>query len=268
MFQDLATEGKGYVPIMLRRSPPVLGIVYYNVRRCVLFGGTRFGRKSIRFKRSQMARVLIVDDHALVRHALSHLVDSRPDLELCGVAENSTVAKELIRNHDPDLVILDLCLKDSRVEGLNLIAEITSEFPRTVVLVSSMQDESIFATRSLAAGAAGFVSKSDSVSTLSHAISVVLKGGSFLSEAAQRAVDSSSDVADENHGGQLRSLSPRELQIFELVGQGNSPHEIAGQLKIGLKTVDAHRQNIRRKLGLTNMGDVIRQAAIWMASAN
>ncbi len=214
-----------------------------------------------------MATVLVVDDHALVRHAISHLVQSRSDLELCGVAADSVEAKQLLTDHDPDLVILDLFLKDSRAEGLNLLGEIASEFPRTVVLVSSMHDESLFAKRSIKAGAAGFVSKSDSVATLSQAITTVLKGQTFLSE---RARDENGDRGelDASQSSQLKSLSPREFQIFELVGQGTSPHEIADQLRIGLKTVDAHRQNIRRKLGLANMGDVIRQAAIWMASAN
>lgn len=209
-----------------------------------------------------MTRVLIVDDHALVRHALSHIINQSPDLELCGLAENADSARECVKEHRPDLVILDLCLGQSRCEGIGLIEEIRRDSPNTMVLVSSMQDESQFARRAIAAGASGFISKTESVEAMSMAIRRVLAGHVYVSERATMTPD---EPGPENR---LANLSRREMEIFELVGQGNSPHDIADRLNIGIKTVDAHRQNIRRKLGLASMGDLIRQAAIWSAAAN
>lgn len=208
-----------------------------------------------------MIEVLIVDDHALVRQALTHLIQSRDDLQLCGAASSVAEARELIISTQPDLVLLDLCLGNSRWEGVQLMEEIHRLRPATKVLISSMQEDSHFVRRALGAGADGFVSKAESVDSLSAAIDAVLQGNSYVSDRVQAALSNDNPEASANN--RIGQLSRRELEIFELVGSGASPNEIAERLEIGLKTVDAHRQNIRRKLGLASMGDLIRQATIW-----
>ncbi len=157
-------------------------------------------------------------------------------------------------------------LSGSTIEGLRLIEEIRKKHPQTATLVCTVQEPALYAERSMQLGAAGFVSKCEPLNQVTEAIRNVLDGHPYLSERTRvETYGSASERASETA---IHRLSPRELEIFELVGQGRSPHDIAKRLSIGLKTVDAHRQNIRRKLGLANMGDLIRNAALWAAKSN
>jgi DNA-binding NarL/FixJ family response regulator len=207
-------------------------------------------------------RVLLVDDHELVRFGTSRLIEAEPDLEVCGEAEDAPTALQLVRSTDPQLAIIDLSLKQGN--GLDLVREIKQTFPSVLTIVCSMHDEALYAPRALRAGARGYVSKQQSAQVLIDAIRQVRQGKLYLSpDMTGQLLERAAGVSRPRGTSPLESLSDRELQVFELVGEGLTVREIAERLYVSPKTVEFHRERIRDKLQLPNNTILTRHAIAW-----
>jgi DNA-binding NarL/FixJ family response regulator len=210
------------------------------------------------------ARILIVDDHPLVRSGLKLLIDCEPDLAVCGEAASAAEALRLLDNQKPDLLIVDLSLKDS--SGLELIKRIKSRNSDVKMLVSSMFEEDLYAERVLSAGALGYVHKQEGMERVIEAIRCVLSGRVWLSTAMSdrmlRRMTASQPVVAESP---VHALSDRELEVFEQIGRGKATKDIARQLHLSIKTVETHREKIKAKLGLKSAVELSRAAYQWVA---
>jgi DNA-binding NarL/FixJ family response regulator len=208
-------------------------------------------------------RVLIVDDHAIVRLGMRQLIAAEPDLSVCAEAETADQAFDLASTASPDLAIVDLSLGAS--PGLELVRRLHDAFPALPVLVLSMHDEALFAERALRAGARGYIMKKGAIEGLIHAIRHVLSGKIYASEGVSQdllaaLVNQNSPLADP-----LRGLTDREIEVFELIGHGVATSGIADRLGISVKTVETYRSNIKTKLNLKDATDLVRFAATWTA---
>ncbi|MGD2171638.1 MAG: response regulator transcription factor [Gammaproteobacteria bacterium] len=208
-----------------------------------------------------MARILIVDDHPLVRTGLAQLIGDCPDLEVCGEAGDMAEALRKLDELEPDLAIIDLSLAGG--SGLDLIEHIKSHNAKLPMLVASMHDETLYAERVLAAGARGYINKQEAQDRIVRAIRQVLGGKVYLSE---RMTDRLlSGMVDANHEKRdIDSLSNRELQVFELIGQGISTSRIAVQLNLSTKTIETHQAHIKKKLGLGSAHELTQRAIRWV----
>lgn len=209
-------------------------------------------------------RILIVDDHPVIRYGLERLFSQESDLEMCGQANDFFEAKNAFDKLHPDLVIVDISL-DGR-SGLELLRDLKARSPRTRFLVVSLLDEKLFAERALAAGADGFVSKREPLERVLAAVRRVAEGHVYLSQEVTE------QLLLSRAGGPLQavtstpglsSLSARELEVFGLLGRGCKTGEIASRLFISSKTVYSHIERVKRKLELPSMTEVVRQAVTW-----
>jgi len=208
-------------------------------------------------------RVFLVDDHPIVRQGLAELIEPEPDLEICGQAEDAAGALRTIRETRPDLAVVDISLKDS--SGIELIKDLKVRFPDLVVLVLSMHDESFYAERVLRAGAKGYVTKDEATEDVILAIRKLLDGGLYLSEKMSAKMLSKFVEGPAERGTTpMERLTDRELQVFELIGQGISTRNIAEKLHLSVKTVESHRENIKRKLKLDNATELLQHAIKWV----
>jgi DNA-binding NarL/FixJ family response regulator len=207
-------------------------------------------------------RVLLVDDHPLVRRGLADSIAQEADMEVCGEAADVTEAmRELERTH-PDVVVTDLSLKSSH--GLDLIEMIKARSPRTKILVSSMHDETLFAERVLQAGAMGYLTKQEPPETLIDAIRQVLRGEIFVSQRMTSRILHRMASGKPAQDNPVEGLSNRELQVYEMVGQGLTVQQIGMRLHISPKTVETHREKIKQKLNLKNSAELNRRAIQWI----
>ena len=206
-------------------------------------------------------RILIVDDHPIVRLGIRQMLAAESDLEVCGEAESAEVARQLIRTAHPDLAIIDLSLAAGT--GLDLIRFLRESLPTLPVLVLSMHDEALFAERVLRAGARGYIMKREAITGLVGAIRQVLAGRIYVSEEATQAVLERLGHELTAPDNPLASLTDRELEVFDLIGRGQSTGAIAEQLGVSIKTVETYRSNIKTKLNLKDATDLIRFAATW-----
>ena len=208
-----------------------------------------------------MPRILIVDDHPLVRSGFAQLIGDCPDLEVCCEAADMAEALRLIDNDCPDLAIIDLSLAGG--SGLDLIEHIKSRNLDLLMLVASMHDETLYAERVLAAGARGYINKQEAQENIVRAIRQVLAGKVYLSEAmTERMLNGLVDVRDEKRD--IERLSNRELQVFELIGQGVPVSQIASQLNLSIKTIETHQAHIKKKLGLESAHELNQRAIRWV----
>jgi DNA-binding NarL/FixJ family response regulator len=206
-------------------------------------------------------RILLVDDHPIVRQGLTHMIDDEPDLTVCGEAEDAAEGLALAERLRPDLAIIDISLGGA--DGLELLKEIRNRLPALTTLVLSMHDESLYAERALRAGAKGYVSKHDAPQVLLTAIRRVLAGEVYLSEGMAAKVLrglSRPRPDDDDDGGPLDCLSNRELQVFRLIGDGMSVRNIAERLFLSPKTIETHRDHIKGKLDLVSSHTLLRYA--------
>lgn len=204
-------------------------------------------------------RVLLVDDHPLVRESLRRIIQQEPDLCVCGEADNSNQALELVAATEPHLVILDLTLKDSH--GLELVKNLSDSYPSVLVLVFSMHEETLHAERVIRAGARGYVAKEESPAKILLAIRKVLSGEIYWSEKAANWV--ASQIAGRPRPSSSFSvdlLTDRELQVFELMGGGQSTRQIAAMLHIDASTVEIYRARIKEKLNLKSSSELLQYA--------
>jgi DNA-binding NarL/FixJ family response regulator len=211
---------------------------------------------------SPRTRILIVDDHPVVRHGLRELISAESDLEVCGEAGGEAEAVSRIDETQPDLVLVDVSLSEG--SGLGLLKRMQMREEGVKLLVVSMHDEQLLAERCIEAGAVGFVNKQEATELLVEAIRRALAGKIYLSPAmTQRLLDQKAAAGRGSRTGGIEALSDRELEVFEMISQGLSTREIANQLHLSIKTVESHRENIKRKLALPSSLALIRQAMEW-----
>jgi len=209
------------------------------------------------------ANVFIVDDHAFLRRGLAQIIEDLPEVVVCGEASGVAETLEQIPMAHPDIVVVDISLADGN--GLELTKEIKATWPEIKVLVSSMHDEALFAERALRAGALGYVSKSDNVDAFIAALRRVSKGQVYLSpRMTDRLLTRVVAGTSEPSRSPMESLSDRELEVFEMIGQGLSTKQIAAQLDISRKTVETYREHIKSKLNLRNGAELTRHAVQWV----
>lgn len=193
-------------------------------------------------------KILIVDDHPLVRQGLGDLILRQPDMEVCGEAASVAEAVEQCETTRPDAAVVDIILAGSN--GIELVERLKTHHPEVRILVLSMHDESLYAERALRAGAMGYISKRESVREVIEAIRRVLRGEVYLSSQMVTQLLKPPAARAPLEQDPLQQLSPREMQVYELIGQGLTTQEIARELHLTSSTVETHRRNIRIKLSL------------------
>ena len=207
-------------------------------------------------------RILLVDDHPLVRERLAEIINREADLTVCGEAEDRHDALVAIPSKRPGLVIIDLTLKNS--DGMELIKDIRSRWPKLRMLVVSMHDESLYAERAIRAGAMGYITKQEATRNILVAIRRVLEGIIYLNEKiASRIISRLTAHAGAVAATPAELLSDRELQVFDLTGQGINTGEIATRLHLAVKTIETYRSRIREKLRLKNASELLQSAISW-----
>ena len=212
-------------------------------------------------------QILVVDDHPMTRVGLLQLIQQEPDLEVCGQAGDRREALHLLSNAQVDLVITDITMPGGG--GIELIQDIRVMHPHVPVLVVSMHDENIYAARALRAGARGYVMKEAGAETVLEALRRVLAGKVYLSRPMEEQILQTlggRSTTEPQVAAGVETLSDRELQVFELIGQGRNTKEIAHHLCLSPKTVDVHRARIREKLGLRSTTALFRYAVCWIES--
>ena len=203
-----------------------------------------------------MIRIVVADDHTIVREGLKQLLGAAGDLEVVGEAQNGHEVIERIRLLEFDLLLLDMSMPGK--SGIELIKQVRSEKPKLKILVLSMHEEHQYAVRAIRAGAAGYVTKESATLQLVEAIRKVASGGAFISSAVaeQLALGAMPDAQGLPH----ESLSDREFQVFRMLAEGKSVSDIAERLTLSVKTVSTHKANILHKMSLGSSGDLIRYA--------
>lgn len=208
-------------------------------------------------------RVLIVDDHPIVRDGLTLMISGQDDLVVCGEAGSLSDALTAVQRHKPDLVLVDVFLEGSN--GIELTKQLHMRDPDLPVLVLSMHDETVYAERALRAGAVGYVMKQQASRAILDAIRTVLRGETYLSDRIRTLLaDAARNLREQRRELPLTRLSDRELDIFERIGHGRSRQKIADSLGISVKTFEAHRSHIREKLNLGSSAELLRRACLWV----
>lgn len=206
-------------------------------------------------------KILIVDDHAFVRQGLRDFIEREKDMMVCGEASGRAQALRLCSETDPDLVLVDLSLGDD--SGLDLVKDITVQFPEIKMLVLSMQNEMLYAERVLRAGASGYVGKSTEPSLLIDAVYCVMNGGIYASEAVKQKIIQTvrqSNPADDP----VVRLSDRELAVFEQIGKGVGTAEIAEAMNLSVKTIETYRARIKSKMDVHSSAELMQRAVQWV----
>jgi DNA-binding NarL/FixJ family response regulator len=216
-------------------------------------------------KKPDKIGVMIVDDHPIMRNGLARVIDHTPDLYVCCEAGNAVQALDLLKVCQPGLILVDIALGGQN--GLELIKDLRVQRPELRIVVHSMYEENIYAERCLRAGARGYVMKQEPSARLLRALRQVVRGEISLSEAMTKQLLARLS-GGKSHQGQAPDelLSDRELEVFESLGQGHSTKEIAQLLHLSEKTVQTHREHIKRKLNIADAVALVRRAVQWIES--
>jgi len=207
-------------------------------------------------------RILLVDDHPVVRDGLAEAINNEPDLLVCAMADERHEALRAAESARPDLMVVDLLLKNS--SGLELVKDVHARWPKLLILVVSMQDENYYAERALRAGARGYITKQQATRNIVVALRRVLKGEIYLSEKLAKSVMARLAATPQATWDSIAdSLTDRELQVFELVGIGLSTREIAERLHLDVKTIETYRARIKEKLHLKDASELLQVAIRW-----
>lgn len=210
-------------------------------------------------KVSGAKRILIADDHPLVREGLIRLINRQPDLDCCGQADNALATQKAVDTLQPDLLVLDLRLGYG--DSLELVKSLKARFPNLLIVIISQHDETLYAERALRAGARGYIMKEVASEQVIDAIRTVIRGDIHLSrKMSVLLLQKTLDPVQRNPGFDLAELSDRELHIFHLIGAGLSTQRIAETLHLSPKTIETYRENIKRKLNLANANELLRAA--------
>ena len=207
-------------------------------------------------------RVLIVDDHPFFRAGIIEWLDLQPTMECCGEADSIPTARKALADLHPDIVLLDLHLRDG--DGMDLLRELAETDPTVRTIVLSQHDEDVYAHRTLRAGARGYIMKSEATEVVATAIQTVLRGEVYVSRPVAARLLHNLFPDSVSREPDLARLSDRELQVFQLLGSGCAPREIAERLKISPKTVDTYREHLKDKLRLADGTALTRAATHWV----
>ncbi|GAA5145414.1 response regulator transcription factor [Prosthecobacter algae] len=208
-----------------------------------------------------MKRLLLIDDHPIMRHGLAQLIRAEDGLDVCGEAGNARDGLAAVEKLKPDLVVIDLTLPDKN--GLELLKDIQALHPGTLCLVLSMHDEAMYGERALRAGARGYIMKEAAADHLITAARKVLSGGIYVSDSmTSRMMEQV--IGHRAKAASLESLTDRELEVLEMIGQGVATKHIAERLCISVRTVEAHRAHIKDKLAITEGAALVRYAVQWV----
>lgn len=219
--------------------------------------------KKIRTVKNKQEKILIVDDHPIVRRGLSQIINQEKDFIVCAEAENSQTALEAIKLHSPRVALVDLSLKNEN--GLELIKDIRLRYPSVLILVLSMHDEGFYAERVLRAGAKGYIMKQQATKQVLLAIRKILEGEVYLSETiSSKILRNFTGEKTQTSGSYVESLSDRELEVFRLIGAGLGTRQIAERFSRSVKTVETYREHIKLKLNLKNSAELTQTAIQWL----
>ncbi len=214
---------------------------------------------------AEQRRILLVDDHPMVRERLAEVILREPDLTVCGEAEDRLGALRVIADTRPHLAIVDLTLKQSH--GIELIKDIRSQYPKVLILVVSMHDELLHAERVIRAGAQGYITKQEATRKIMLAIRTVLNGEVYLGEKIAARIAAGAAGSPRREGAlPVARLSDRELLVFERLGQGYGTRQIAEELHLDMRTIETYRARIKEKLGLKDANDLLQSAIRWVQS--
>ncbi|MGD1086831.1 MAG: response regulator transcription factor [Verrucomicrobiota bacterium] len=220
-----------------------------------------------RGKSARPKKILIVDDHPMMREGLAQLIANQPGLQVCGEAGDAREALEKIPVLQPDLVLTDITMPGKN--GLELIKDIQALHPGVLVLVISMHDEALYVERVLRSGGRGYVMKQEGGKMIAEAIRRVLDGQIHVSEKmSAKILEIFSGHRADVASSPVEKLTDREFEVFELIGQGLDTKEMAEKLHLSTKTIEVHRANVKAKLKLTSMAELIRYAVRWAESQN
>ena len=214
-------------------------------------------KKSVESKK----RILIVDDHPMMREGLAQLIEHEPDLQTASQADSAAQALQLMAASVPDLLLLDISLPDKN--GIEVIKDVHILHPELPILVVSMHDESLYAERVLRAGGRGYIMKQEGGKKLMHAIRQILAGQIYVSERISAKILENFSGHRANSQSPVEKLSDREFEVFQSLGQGEGTRQIANRLHLSIKTVEVHRANIRKKLELATGAELVRYAIRW-----
>ena len=206
-----------------------------------------------------MIQIFLIDDHPIVREGMGRLIEKEPDMTLCGESDGSDIFGALDAC-SPDIIVLDLSLPQSN--GLDIIHSLKLRFPKARVLVLSMHDENLYAARALRAGAMGYIMKQEAPTKVINAIRKINQGLIFVSEEISRKV--LQGMISLTHESPIASLSDRELQVFQMIGEGRTHNEIAQQLTLSVKTIESHVERIKNKLEIRTGRELIHRAIEWV----
>jgi len=206
-------------------------------------------------------RVFLVDDHPLVREGLANLINHQDDLTVCGEAEDSAEAMAGIARTQPDVALIDISLKNE--SGLELVKNLDDRFPELGQIVLSMHDEALYAERALRAGARGYVMKRETTKSVLTAIRRVLGGDTYISDRVVNVMARRMSSRKAAAKSPVERLSDRELEIFRLLGQGRTTSQIAEDLRLSLKTVQAYCARAKEKFGVSSLTELLRAAIRW-----
>lgn len=209
------------------------------------------------------ARIVIVDDHPVFCLGMTELINREPDLVVAACPETAEAARQIIRDEVPDLVIVDISLAESN--GLDLVAEVSRDYPDLPLLVLSMYDDAMYGDRALRAGARGYVMKQRAIEQVVEAVRRVLAGGIYASnEVKEKMLSRMVAAGGPEKGSGADGLTNRELEVFRLMGEGLDSKEIAARLNLSMKTIGTHREKIREKLQLKHYTELVKAAVNWV----
>jgi DNA-binding NarL/FixJ family response regulator len=207
-------------------------------------------------------RIMVVDDHPIVRQGLALLINQEPDLVVCGEAEEAMGAMHVLGSSKPDVVIVDISLNGP--DGIDLLKSIRTNYPTLAVLILSMHDESIYAERALRAGANGYIMKQEATENVLVALRRILQGEIYVSarvadQMLRHYITGSGTVRNST----IADLTDRELEVFRLIGEGHATRQIAQELHISVKTVETYQAHIKEKLSLRSARELMQHAIQW-----
>jgi DNA-binding NarL/FixJ family response regulator len=213
--------------------------------------------------RKPKTRVMLVDDHPILRRGLAQMINLEADMMVCAEAEDGPKAFELAGSATPDVAVIDVCLKGGN--GIELVKNLKARFPDLPTLVLSMYDESLYAERALRAGSLGYIMKEEAIEQVLVAIRRVLQGEIFLSDKMKaKVLQQLATGKAKTVMSPIEALTDRELEVFRLIGEGHSTRQIAGELHLSVRTVEAYREYIKAKLNLKNSTELVQHAFHWV----
>ncbi len=208
-------------------------------------------------------KILIVDDHPILRQGIKRVLEKENDLTICGEASSASEAMDLINSDKPDIAIIDITLSGN-INGIELIRSVKERFPDVYSLVLSMHSESIYAERAIKAGARGYIMKEDASKNIISAVRTVLKDELYLSSELSKKLLDKFIHKTKDSSLSIETLSNREFEIYQLIGNGFSTKEIANKLSLSIYTIESHKKNIKEKLRVKDSSELTRNAIQWV----